>query len=207
MAKVINCECGLTLRGETDEEVLTAAKEHIRESHPDLGRLGERRAAPGLGPGRLMAGGRAKDELEVVSRALCTAKRRYMWLIWIALGASVTAPTAQAAFPGANGKIAFTSTRDGNLEIYVMNADGTDQVNRTNNPATEDDHGLVARRHEDRLRELPRRQRGDLRHGRRRHRPDPADQQRGDRLPARLVARRHADRLREHRATATARST
>jgi predicted small metal-binding protein len=36
MAKVINCECGLTLRGETDEEVLTAAKEHIQESHPDL---------------------------------------------------------------------------------------------------------------------------------------------------------------------------
>ena len=32
-------------------------------------------------------------------------------------------------------KIAFTSNRDGNDEIYVMNADGTNPVNLTNNPA------------------------------------------------------------------------
>ncbi|MBI2919427.1 MAG: PD40 domain-containing protein [Chloroflexi bacterium] len=31
--------------------------------------------------------------------------------------------------------IAFTSDRDGNFEIYVMNADGTDQRRLTNNPA------------------------------------------------------------------------
>ena len=31
-------------------------------------------------------------------------------------------------------KIAFESNRDGNAEIYVMNADGTNQVNITNNP-------------------------------------------------------------------------
>jgi Tol biopolymer transport system component len=29
---------------------------------------------------------------------------------------------AEAAFPGLNGKIAFTSNRDGDPEIYVMNA-------------------------------------------------------------------------------------
>ena len=29
------------------------------------------------------------------------------------------------------GKIVFTSTRDGNREIYVMNPDGSDQVNLT----------------------------------------------------------------------------
>jgi Tol biopolymer transport system component len=40
-----------------------------------------------------------------------------------------------AAFPGANGKIAFTSDRSGNDEIYVMNADGSGQTNLTNNPA------------------------------------------------------------------------
>jgi Tol biopolymer transport system component len=34
-------------------------------------------------------------------------------------------------------KIAFESLRDGNWEIYVMNADGTDQKNLTNNPASE----------------------------------------------------------------------
>ena len=34
-----------------------------------------------------------------------------------------------------HGKIAFTSNRDGNEEIYLMNDDGTNQVNLTNNPA------------------------------------------------------------------------
>jgi len=33
------------------------------------------------------------------------------------------------------GKIAFTSYRDGNLEIYIMNADGSGQTNLTGNPA------------------------------------------------------------------------
>lgn len=36
MAKLINCECGRTIRGETDEEVIRQAEEHIRESHPEL---------------------------------------------------------------------------------------------------------------------------------------------------------------------------
>ncbi len=45
------------------------------------------------------------------------------------------APRAPAAFPGQNGKVAFASDRDGNTEIYTMNADGTGQVNRSNNPA------------------------------------------------------------------------
>ena len=36
-------------------------------------------------------------------------------------------------------QIAFTSNRDGNQEIYIMNADGTDQTNLTRNPA---DDGL-----------------------------------------------------------------
>ena len=34
-------------------------------------------------------------------------------------------------------KIAFVSSRDGNDEIYVMNADGTNQTNLTNNPASD----------------------------------------------------------------------
>ena len=51
------------------------------------------------------------------------------------LAASASPPPGKAAFPGANGKIAFTSNRDGNYEIYVMNADGSGQTNLTNNPA------------------------------------------------------------------------
>jgi Bacterial Ig-like domain len=42
---------------------------------------------------------------------------------------------AEAAFPGQNGKIAFESTRDGNFEIYAMNANGTGLDRLTNNPA------------------------------------------------------------------------
>ena len=38
----------------------------------------------------------------------------------------------------ANGKIAFTSDRDGNREIYVMNNDGTGQVRLTTNPVRDD---------------------------------------------------------------------
>jgi TolB protein len=36
-----------------------------------------------------------------------------------------------------NGRIAFTTDRDGNREIYVMNPDGTGQTNLTHNPAQE----------------------------------------------------------------------
>ena len=32
-------------------------------------------------------------------------------------------------------KIAFDSGRDGNVEIYIMNVDGSEQVRLTNNPA------------------------------------------------------------------------
>lgn len=39
---------------------------------------------------------------------------------------------------GSTGKIVFESRRDGNSEIYVMNADGSDQTRLTNN--TSDDH-------------------------------------------------------------------
>ena len=37
----------------------------------------------------------------------------------------------------AETKIAFSSNRDGNQEIYVMNADGTNPINLTNNPAND----------------------------------------------------------------------
>src|SRR5215211_1632578 len=38
-------------------------------------------------------------------------------------------------FPGPNGQIAFVSLRDGNDEIYVMNADGSGQTRLTDDPA------------------------------------------------------------------------
>jgi len=44
------------------------------------------------------------------------------------------APTPTPA-PALGGRIAFTSYRDGNGEIYVMNADGSTQTRLTNNPS------------------------------------------------------------------------
>jgi dipeptidyl aminopeptidase/acylaminoacyl peptidase len=52
--------------------------------------------------------------------------------------ACVAAP-AQAAFPGANGKLAFMSVRDGDAEIYAANADGSNVVQLTTNPAGDSD--------------------------------------------------------------------
>lgn len=36
-------------------------------------------------------------------------------------------------------KIVFTSTRDGNVEIYVMSADWSEQVRLTNHPGDDSD--------------------------------------------------------------------
>ncbi len=53
----------------------------------------------------------------------------------IFLGAtmSIATPTLHK-----NGKIAFTSDRDGNQEIYIMNDDGTNQIRLTNNSLVDD---------------------------------------------------------------------
>src|SRR4029453_2964358 len=47
-------------------------------------------------------------------------------------GSYIATPTPT---PTPNGKIAFVSYRDGNPEIYVMNADGSNQINLHNHPA------------------------------------------------------------------------
>jgi len=36
MARLINCECGRVVRGETDEELLANAEEHVNRDHPEL---------------------------------------------------------------------------------------------------------------------------------------------------------------------------
>jgi len=59
-------------------------------------------------------------------------------LIAVTLLGGSPLPSASAAFPGANGKIAFSSNRDGDHEILVMNADGSAPVNLTNNDVDRD---------------------------------------------------------------------
>ena len=60
-------------------------------------------------------------------------------LLAAALLISVLATRSEAAFPGTPGKISFDSTRDGNTEIYVMDADGSDPTRLTDNPAIDRD--------------------------------------------------------------------
>jgi predicted small metal-binding protein len=36
MGKVINCDCGYVVRGETDEELLQGARQHISDAHPEM---------------------------------------------------------------------------------------------------------------------------------------------------------------------------
>jgi predicted small metal-binding protein len=36
MGKVINCECGETVRAETDDELVDKVQQHVGEAHPEL---------------------------------------------------------------------------------------------------------------------------------------------------------------------------
>ncbi len=36
MAKQVNCPCGETVRGETDDELVTNVEQHILDKHPDM---------------------------------------------------------------------------------------------------------------------------------------------------------------------------
>ncbi len=54
-------------------------------------------------------------------------------LAWCAITV-VLAGDAHSAFSGANGKIVFASDRDGEQDVYVMHADGTNQTRLTNAP-------------------------------------------------------------------------
>jgi len=53
------------------------------------------------------------------------------------LGILVVLPVACGGGGEEAGKIAFVSNRDGNSEIYVMDADGNNQTRLTNNPAND----------------------------------------------------------------------
>jgi predicted small metal-binding protein len=36
MTKVVNCECGASVRGETDDELVSAVEQHVRQDHPEM---------------------------------------------------------------------------------------------------------------------------------------------------------------------------
>ncbi|HUU97683.1 MAG TPA: hypothetical protein VM487_18260, partial [Phycisphaerae bacterium] len=64
--------------------------------------------------------------------------RTYKLLLTLAAGVLTWQGPAEAAFPGVNGKIAFTTGRDGNYEIYVMNPDGSGLTRLTSNAAIDE---------------------------------------------------------------------
>jgi len=68
---------------------------------------------------------KGNDEAKVVAEAMVEATAQ-------------AAPTAPFTESPEGSRIAFHSTRDGNFEIYVMNADGSGQTNLTNHYA--EDH-------------------------------------------------------------------
>jgi Tol biopolymer transport system component len=92
--------------------------------------------------------------VSLVAIAALIADQRYVGnRRWIAAGMILLAVTtflatltarSEAAFPGEPGKIAFDSTRDGNTEIYVMNADGSEQTRLTNELAIDRDAAFSA---------------------------------------------------------------
>ena len=67
--------------------------------------------------------------------------RRSNFAAFVAVGVTTVLAMAGSgggpaeALPGENGKIAYTHSDGESTDIYVMNADGTDQVNLTNHPA------------------------------------------------------------------------
>ena len=36
MGKVIHCECGATVRGRDEDEIVTLVEQHVRDAHPGL---------------------------------------------------------------------------------------------------------------------------------------------------------------------------
>jgi hypothetical protein len=66
----------------------------------------------------------------------------------IVVPTAIVAPTAIVSTPTMADfeKIAFESNRDGNFEIYVMNADGSNVQRLTNNPADDGYHAWSSSR-------------------------------------------------------------
>ncbi len=64
-------------------------------------------------------------------------KTKSLFLTALALFTTLVAPQICRAI--SPGKITFRSSRDGNPEIYVMDADGANQTRLTNNAASDDE--------------------------------------------------------------------
>jgi dipeptidyl aminopeptidase/acylaminoacyl peptidase len=85
---------------------------------------------------RAPARGDLKPSKEVIMRSIVLHRASPAWLVpalALVVGLLAFAAPSKAAFPGANGKIAFGTDRDGNKEIYTMYPDGSGLTRLTNN--------------------------------------------------------------------------
>jgi len=60
-------------------------------------------------------------------------------VVCVLAGSGGAAASSHAAFPGANGRIAFVGSVEGDSEIYTVAADGSDERNHTRHPADDAD--------------------------------------------------------------------
>ena len=85
-----------------------------------------------------VVGMRRNDRPGMVRGAIRPTRARARWIAALFAASLATcavyfAPVARvhATFPGANGRIVFSSDRDGAADIYVMGADGSGQTRLT----------------------------------------------------------------------------
>ena len=75
--------------------------------------------------------------------SLCTEERSYIkfTIVSFVIGALLLFSCVSAVWAKAptTAKIAFASNRDGNFEIYIMNPDGSEQVNLSRDKAEDSD--------------------------------------------------------------------
>ena len=58
-------------------------------------------------------------------------------IVLVIVSAVMMEPVSSGTFPGTNGKIAFSSNISGSYDIWVMDADGSNQTNITNTSAAD----------------------------------------------------------------------
>src|ERR1035438_10253781 len=63
--------------------------------------------------------------------------KRVYWTLATLMCAAVAAGTARATFPGQNGRIVFTASTTGIVQLFTINPDGSDMVQITNLLATQ----------------------------------------------------------------------
>ena len=78
------------------------------------------------------------SNVENILRPLTGISLTLSAIVLVIVSAVLIKPVSSGTFPGTNGKIVFSSNRDGNYEIYVINTDGSGLRRVTNHPERDD---------------------------------------------------------------------